>query len=102
MKTSFGPDDDPKRLVDLDRKIHLLVEAYGDGDAERAVALARELVAARPMTLSHTLLANALLAAGRTAEALSAMEKARSAGLAADSLLRQLGLTLASVGRTAE
>ncbi|HET9768691.1 MAG TPA: sulfatase, partial [Thermoanaerobaculia bacterium] len=48
-KTSFGPGDDPKRLVDLDRKIHQLVEAYGDGDVERAVALARELVAARPM-----------------------------------------------------
>ena len=101
-KASFSPDDDPKRLVDLDRKIHQLVEAYGDGDAERAVALARELVAARPMTLSHTLLANALLAAGRTGEALAAMEKARAAGLAADSLTRQLGLTLAGVGRTAE
>ncbi len=101
-KASFSPDDDPKRLVDLDRKIHQLVEAYGDGDAERAVALARELVAARPMTLSHTLLANALLAAGRTGEALAAMEKARAANLAADSLTRQLGLTLAGVGRTAE
>jgi arylsulfatase A-like enzyme/Tfp pilus assembly protein PilF len=101
-KTSFGPDDDPKRLVDLDRKIHQLVEAYDDGDVERAIALARELVAARPMPLGHTLLANALLAAGRTADALAAMEKARAAGLAADSLTRQLGLTLASVGRTAE
>jgi choline-sulfatase len=101
-KASFGPDDDPKRLVDLDRKIHQLVDAYGDGDVERAIALARELVAARPMTLSHTLLANALLVADRTGEALAAMEKARAAGLAADSLTRQLGLTLASVGRTAE
>jgi arylsulfatase A-like enzyme/Flp pilus assembly protein TadD len=101
-KSSFGPADDPKRLVELDRKIHHLVEAYTDGDVERAITLARELVAARPMPLGHSLLANALLEAGRTGEALAVMEKAKASGLAADTLLRQLGLTLASVGRTAE
>src|SRR6185436_1440036 len=31
-KASFGPEDDPKRLVALDRKIHQLVEAYTRGD----------------------------------------------------------------------
>ncbi|HXT23144.1 MAG TPA: tetratricopeptide repeat protein, partial [Thermoanaerobaculia bacterium] len=101
-KAMFGPEDDPKRLVGLDTKIHHLVEAYASGDVERAISLARELVAARPMPLGHSLLANALLEAGRTDEALAVMEKARAAGLAADTLLRQLGLTLAGAGRTAE
>ncbi|HEV8241886.1 MAG TPA: sulfatase-like hydrolase/transferase [Thermoanaerobaculia bacterium] len=101
-KSTFGPEDDPKRLVALDRKIHQLTEAYSRGDVDAAITLARDLVAARPMPLGHSLLANALLEAGRTGEALQVMEKARASGLAADTLLRQLGLTLAEVGRTAE
>ena len=101
-KASFGPDDDPKRLVALDRKIHQLLAAYSRGDVDAAIALAREVVAARPMPLGQTLLANALLEAGRTGEALQVMEKARAAGQATDGQLRQLGLTLAGVGRTAE
>src|SRR4029079_9948995 len=92
----------PKRLVALDRKIHQLVEAYSRGDFDAAIALAREVGAARPLPLGQTLLANALLEAGRTDEALAVMEKARSAGQATDAQLRQLGLTLAGGGRTAE
>jgi arylsulfatase A-like enzyme/Flp pilus assembly protein TadD len=101
-RTNFGPDDDPKRLVGLDTKIHRLLEAYTDGDVERAIALAREVVAARPMPLGQAMLASALLDADRTGEALSVMETARSRGQATDAMLRQLGLTLADVGRTAE
>ena len=98
----FGPEDDPKRLVALDDKIHQLSEAFLREDHERAIALARELAAARPMPLAQSLLANALLAAGRRGEALETMEKARAAGLASDMLLRQLGLTLAEAGRAPE
>ena len=98
----FGPEDDPKRLVALDDKIHQLSEAFLREDHEGAIALARELAAARPMPLAQSLLANALLAAGKRGEALEAMEKARAAGLASDMLLRQLGLTLAEAGRVPE
>jgi arylsulfatase A-like enzyme/Flp pilus assembly protein TadD len=102
-RSSFGPEDDPKSLVALDRKIHDLIDAYQRADLARAVALARELIAARPsMPLGHTLLANALLEAEHTAEALEVMERARAAGAASDSLLRQLGLTLAGEGRSDE
>ncbi len=102
VRASFGPEDDPKRLVALDRKIHQLVDAYSLGDLPRALRLAEELVAARPMPLGYDLYVNCLLEAGREAEALAVMEKARGAGKASDSLLRQLGLTLAGAGRTAE
>ena len=96
---AFAPEDDPKRLVHLDRTVHALVDAYSRGELETAIRLARELVAARPMALGHSLLANALLEAGRRAEALQVMEKARASGLASDALVRQLGLTLAETGR---
>ncbi len=100
--TSFGPEDDPKRLVALDRKIHQLVEAYSLGELPRALKLAQEVLAARPMALGYELLVNCLLELDREAEALAVMEKARAAKMASDGLLRQLGLTLAGAGRAAE
>ena len=101
-RTSFGPEDDPKRLVALDRKIHQLVEAYSLGELPRALKLAQEVLAARPMALGYELLVNCLLELDREAEALAVMEKARAAKMASDGLLRQLGLTLAGAGRAAE
>jgi arylsulfatase A-like enzyme/Flp pilus assembly protein TadD len=101
-RTTFGPADDPKRLVALDTKIHRLAEAYTGDDLDGAIALAREIVAERPMPLGQTLLANALLDAGRTDEALEVMRRARAAGQATDAMLVQLGLTLAGAGRADE
>jgi len=99
---SFGPEDDPKRLVALDRTIHDLLRTVSTGDVDRAIVLARQLVATRPMPLGHALLATALLEADRTSEALDVMQRARAAGMATDPLLRQLGLTLAGTGRPDE
>lgn len=101
--TTFKTEDDPKRLIDLDRDIHRFSEAFAAGELDEAVALARSLVARRPsMSVAHTLLAQALLESGRSREALEAMELARGAGRASPALLRQLGLTLMEAGRPAE
>ncbi|HYX22990.1 MAG TPA: sulfatase-like hydrolase/transferase [Thermoanaerobaculia bacterium] len=103
MKESYGPEDDPKRLIQLDTKVHDVIDLYMRGRTDEAVKLARELVAARPsMSLGHSLLAQALLQAGRTREALDAMLNARKLGATSDTLLRQLGLTLSEVGRSNE
>ena len=102
-KDSYGPEDDPKRLIQLDTKVHDVVDFYMRGRTDDAVKLARELVAARPsMALGHSLLAQSLLQAGKTREALDAMLNARKLGATTDALLRQLGLTLAEVGRANE
>ncbi|HYU35964.1 MAG TPA: sulfatase-like hydrolase/transferase [Thermoanaerobaculia bacterium] len=102
-KASYGPEDDPKRLVGLDQKIHDIIDRYSRGQTEEAVRLAREAVAERPsMALGHSLLAQGLLESGRIAEALEVMRGARARGVASDALLRQLGLTLAEAGQTAE
>jgi arylsulfatase A-like enzyme/Flp pilus assembly protein TadD len=102
-KESYGPDDDPKRLIALDAKVHDVIDLYMRGRVEESVRLARELVAARPsMALGQSLLAQALLQAGKTQEALDVMFNARKLGAVSDTLLRQLGLTLSEVGRAKE
>jgi arylsulfatase A-like enzyme/Flp pilus assembly protein TadD len=103
FRESYGPEDDPKRLVDVDQKIHDVIDRYMRGKLDDSVRLARELVAARPsMALGHSLLAQALLQAGKTGEALDVMLNARKLEATTDALLRQLGLTLSEVGRAGE
>ncbi|MDX1998006.1 MAG: sulfatase-like hydrolase/transferase [Thermoanaerobaculia bacterium] len=103
VRERFGPEDDPKTLLALDRQIHQIVEAISQGRAAAAVVTARELVTARPsMPLGHSLLAQALLAASDTSGAVAAMERARREHAASEPLLRQLALSLAELGRAAE
>lgn len=103
LPARFGPRDDPKTLVDLDRKMQEAIHDFARGDSEAAIRLARAVVAERPdMPLGHSLLAQALLASGHEQEALAVMEEARRRGLASEDLLRQLGLALANAGRTDE
>jgi len=102
-RDSYGPEDDPKRLIGLDKKVHEMIDLYMRGRLDDAVRMARELVRERPsMALGHSLLAQALLQTGRKQEALDVMLKARSLGAVSDSLLRQLALTLSEVGRAGE
>jgi arylsulfatase A-like enzyme/tetratricopeptide (TPR) repeat protein len=103
LRQSYGPDDDPKRLVGLDRQIHGVIDLYQRGHTAEAAELARKLVAARPaMPLGHSLLAQALLQGGHKQEALAVMREAHEHGTATDGLLCQLGLTLAELGHPEE
>jgi arylsulfatase A-like enzyme/Flp pilus assembly protein TadD len=103
VRRSYGPDDDPKRLVAVDRQLHEVIDLYQRGRPAEAAALAAKLVEARPaMPLGHSLLAQALLQGGRKSDALAAMREARRRGAADDNLLCQLGLTLAELGRPEE
>jgi len=102
-RATYSPEDDPKRLVALDKKIHDIIDLSSRGKTAEAIRLAREAVRERPgMPIGHSLLAQALLDAGQTTEAVSVMRQARSLGAASDALLRQLGLTLAEGGQSAE
>jgi arylsulfatase A-like enzyme/Flp pilus assembly protein TadD len=102
-RASYGPEDDPKRLVGLDRKIHQIIDRYSRGQVDEAIRLAREVVQERPsMPLGHSLLAQGLLETGRTPEAIEVMRQARARGQASDTISRQLGLTLAETGKPAE
>jgi arylsulfatase A-like enzyme/tetratricopeptide (TPR) repeat protein len=99
----YGPEDDPKRLIGLDQKVHDVIDLYMRGKLSDSIRLAREVVRERPaMSLGYAILAQALLQANQTSEALDVMLKARAQGAVSDSLLRQLGLTLSEVGRSKE
>ncbi|HEV8632182.1 MAG TPA: sulfatase-like hydrolase/transferase [Thermoanaerobaculia bacterium] len=99
----FRPEDDPKNLIALDRLIEGVIDAYSRGALAQAVAGARKLVKERPaMPLGHSLLAQALLQAGRDDEALEVMRQARARGSASANLQRQLALTLAEQGKIDE
>jgi len=102
-RDNYGPEDDPKRLIGLDQKVHDVIDFYMRGKVEDSVRLGREIVRERPtMPLGYSLLAQSLLQAGRNQEALEVMLKARGLGAVSDALLRQLGLTLSEMGRSAE
>ncbi len=103
LATRFTAADDPKKLVALDQKIHRVVDLYSRGRANEALALARQVVAERPtMAVGYSFLAQALLETGALREAIEVMQNARGKKLASSSLLRQLALSLAEVGRPQE
>src|SRR5439155_1673101 len=57
-KSTYTAADDPKNLVALDNKMHDVIDAYERHDVPRALALAKEVVAARPdMAAGRELLA---------------------------------------------
>src|SRR3954451_22384943 len=93
---------DPKTLVAIDNKMHDVVEAYESHDVPRALALAKEIVAARPnMAAGHELLAFVLQ---QSENVPAAIENLRAAmrQVQNDSLRVQLGLLLTETGKTAE
>lgn len=100
---SYGPEDDPKRLVDVDRAIHEFIDLYQRGHLERATAAARDLVERQPdLGVAYYHLGQVLLERGRPEEALRAMRRAVDRGVASEELLRQLGLVMAQLGRAGE
>jgi len=103
LPETYGPEDDPKRLVDLDRAIQAYSEAFQAGRHEEAERFARLTIEQRPqMGLGYRILTQALLEQGKVEEALDVMIDAERRRLASASLHRQLALTLSEVGRAAD
>ncbi|MEM7357335.1 MAG: sulfatase-like hydrolase/transferase, partial [Acidobacteriota bacterium] len=102
-KARYTAADDPKNLVDLDRKVSQLARLSSTGQAQEAIALAREILAQRPtMGVVYIYLSSLLLQTGDYAEAIRTMRTAEQQGVASRDLLRQLGLTLITVGQAQE
>jgi arylsulfatase A-like enzyme/Flp pilus assembly protein TadD len=106
-KKTFTAADDPKNLVELDHKLHQIVDLYSRGQYEQAVALGREMIAARPdLVEASEHLALSLRQLERHDEAIAVLQAAfargSSQGSARESLRRQLGMALAEAGRPSE
>lgn len=68
-KAAYGPEDDPKNLIGLDRKLNSMVQLYTAGRYDEAVRLGREIVAARPtMTVAYEYLTRISFSATTTPE----------------------------------
>ncbi|HKV10369.1 MAG TPA: sulfatase-like hydrolase/transferase [Thermoanaerobaculia bacterium] len=102
-KAVYTAEDDPKNLIELDRKIHQVIDLYSQKRYAEAADLAREVVAARPsMTEGSEHLALALRQLERHGEAIEALQGALAREPNRESLRRQLGLALSEAGRSAE
>ncbi len=99
-KKDYTADDDPKRLVHLDRQVHTAIDRYHRGRLDEAERLLRGVLAERPdMGVASYYLAQTLLEDGRLNEAVEVMSRAQRRGSATTALRRQLGLSLGALGR---
>lgn len=100
VKAEYGPEDDPKRLVHVDRMLHEVIDLYSRGRYEETVTAAQRVVAARPdMAEGYDHLALALRQLERHEEAAAALRDGLRNSGGRESLARQLGQTLSEIGR---
>ncbi len=96
-------DDDPKRLVEVDRAIHDAISLYEEGRPDEAAAIYRRLIASRPrMTLAYKHLAFVEWETGRRDEAIATLRRAITAGAADTETSAKLGAYLSDLGRSVE
>jgi arylsulfatase A-like enzyme/tetratricopeptide (TPR) repeat protein len=99
-KTGFGEADDPKKLVDIDRRIDDVVTRYERGDLAGAIAAAEEVARQRPdMPLSLTHLAFLYNEAGDHRSAVAAILRALDLNPAATDVAALAGAYLTEAGR---
>ena len=102
-KKAYGPEDDPKNLIDLDNTLHRAVEAYQNGRIAEGIDLARRVVAARPdMTIGREMLAFLLQQSERPEAAIETLEELVALGNASAEVKIRLGLMLSENGRPHE
>ena len=102
-KKTYTAADDPKNLVAIDDKMHRVVEAYEKRDLDRALALAREVVAAQPrMSAGYELLAFVQQQREQIADAIRNLREAIRLGGETQALRMQLALLLTETGKADE
>lgn len=102
-KAEYGPEDDPKRLVHIDRMLHEAIDHYSRGRYEAAATVARQIVAQRPdMAEGYDHLSLALRQLERLDEAVAVLRDGLERSGGRESLARHLGQTLSEIGRAGE
>jgi arylsulfatase A-like enzyme/Tfp pilus assembly protein PilF len=102
-KKSYTVADDPKSLVDIDNKLHRMIEVYQQGERESAITLAEEVVRLQPdMAVGREMLAFMLQEQERSEAAIETLQQAVQRGTATEALKMRLGLLLSESGRAKE
>jgi len=92
----YTEEDDPKRLVELDRDQHTATEHFQNGRTDQGIALLERVIATRPDTAdAYVALAHAHWEAGRPRQAIEALETALKNGAPDRDIRIRLGLYLA-------
>ena len=100
---TYTAADDPKNLVDVDRKLHDIIDAYEKHQLDRAVAIGRELVRSQPnMAAGYELFAFVLQQKEQIGEAIANLRQAIRLGGETQSARVQLALLLTESGNSAE
>ena len=95
----FGPADDPKRLLDVDRRYERALTLTGERRYAEAAALLRGVVADRPdFTVAYTSLASVLMAGGQPREAVAVLQRAASRGIDSTEIQGRLGSAYLAAG----
>jgi arylsulfatase A-like enzyme/tetratricopeptide (TPR) repeat protein len=103
VASSYGPEDDPKRLIALDAELQEIAGLAAAGEARSALARCRELVRRRPgMPIALLQLAHLERESGDLDAAASALREALAVNPENPAVVSQLGTTLAQTGRTEE
>lgn len=102
-KKSYTAADDPKNLVEIDAKMHQIVELYETNKLDQALTLAKQVVAARPdMSAGLELLAFVQQQKEQVGDAIANLRKAIETGTATEEMRMRLGLLLTESGHVDE
>jgi tetratricopeptide (TPR) repeat protein len=102
-RAQYTAADDPKRLIDLDRRMRQAVDAYQAGKLDDAARILQQVIAERPDNAEAVLdLAVAYWQAGRSDEAIGVLQAAMKRGITQADVRTKLGLCLALSGRGAQ
>jgi choline-sulfatase len=98
-RDSYTEQDDPKRLVDVDRDLHRATELSQRRDVEGAAMLLRSVIARRADTAdAYITLAHVLWESGRPGEAIGTLEAGLRNGAPDRDIRIRLGIYLAESG----
>ena len=98
-KAHYTEADDPKRLVDVDRRFQKALHLSGDGRYAEAATLLRETIDQRPdFTAAYLALASVHIESGHAPEAVNLLRAAERRGLSDPKLKERLGAALLAGG----
>src|SRR5262249_38618625 len=95
-REKYSEDDDPKRLVDLDRDLHTATDLVQNGKVPEAISLFTRVIARRPDTADASMSpAHAYWDAGQPEPAIATLEQALASGAPDRDVRIRLGIYLA-------
>lgn len=98
-KIRFGPADDPKNLIELDKVTQEAVADYVQGKPDQAIEKLNAIIEKRPtLSLTYSQLSFIYHEKGDLEKAVEILEKALSLGLENESILSKLGVYLQEMG----